>query len=222
MLGPESVFQPQHDLVTKAREIGPWDVTDIPELGERMDLGVLRIPKIPDSKVHFQVEERKKNIVCVSIIRDQSALKFEVFAAPRKEEMWDDVRPKVEEMIANMNGEAKEVTTDLGTELEVRLPVPGRDDVQRPLRIVGFDGPRWFLRATLEGKAAFDDAAAEPFIEVLRDTVVVRGDEPRVPGDLLPIVPPTVVGKGEMTKEAHDYGRIPDLLKRGPEITEIN
>lgn len=222
ILGPESVFQPQLDDQLKAREIGPWDITDVPDLDGRMDLGVLRVPAMADSKVSFQVEERKNTIVCVSIIRDQSAIKYEVFAAPRTEEMWDDVRPKVAEMVSSMNGEVEEVSTDLGTELQVRLPVPGRDDVQRPLRIAGFDGPRWFLRVTLEGKAAFDDAAAEPFIEVLRNTVVVRGDEPHVPGDLLPIVPPTVVGKGEMTKETRDFGRIPDLLKRGPEITEIH
>ena len=55
----------------------------------------------------------------------------------------------------------------------------------RPIRFVGVDGPRWFLRGLLAGAAAVDPAAAAPLEAVFRETVVVRGDHPVPPRELL-------------------------------------
>lgn len=54
----------------------------------------------------------------------------------------------------------------------------------------GVDGPRWFLRGVLSGRAAIDDDAAAPLLEVLRAAVVVRGTEPMAPRELLPLALP--------------------------------
>ncbi len=47
-----------------------------------------------------------------------------------------------------------------------------------PVRFIGVDGPRWFLRAMIVGPAATDATKAERFERALRDVVVVRGNEP--------------------------------------------
>jgi hypothetical protein len=46
-----------------------------------------------------------------------------------------------------------------------------------PVRFIGVDGPRWFLRAMIVGSAAVESAKAVPFERLLREVVVVRGTE---------------------------------------------
>jgi hypothetical protein len=55
----------------------------------------------------------------------------------------------------------------------------------RPIRFVGVDGPRWFLRGLFAGAAAGDPAAAAPLEAVFREVVVIRGEHPVPPRDLL-------------------------------------
>ena len=47
-----------------------------------------------------------------------------------------------------------------------------------PVRFLGIDGPRWFLRAMLMGPIAVNAPKAAPFEDALRAIVVVRGGEP--------------------------------------------
>ena len=54
-----------------------------------------------------------------------------------------------------------------------------------PAGFVGVDGPLWFLRAVLGGRAAFVEDSASALLEVVRSTVVVRGDEAMAPRELL-------------------------------------
>ena len=67
------------------------------------------------------------------------------------------------------------------------MPSAGPDGrtVFAPARFVGVDGPRWFLRAVFSGRAAIEDEAAEPLLEVVRGTVVVRGDAAMAPREML-------------------------------------
>src|SRR5260370_144176 len=62
----------------------------------------------------------------------------------------------------------------------------GRAAVQ-PARYIGVDGPRWLLRGTISGQAAGRPELAPPLDEVFADVVVVRGDHPAPPRDLLEI-----------------------------------
>ena len=103
--------------------------------------------------------------------------------------------------------------------MPVRTP-EGRTG-HRPARFIGADGPRWFLRGVITGKAAVEPAAAERLEQVFAQTVVVRGTEARPPRDLLPLRLPgaaPVIGT-----VAPDERPEPDFdpLTRGPEITEI-
>jgi hypothetical protein len=57
--------------------------------------------------------------------------------------------------------------------------------------VIGVDGPRWLLRATVLGRAAVEPDAALPMEETLRNAIVVRGDEPMAVRESLPLrMPP--------------------------------
>jgi Protein of unknown function (DUF3710). len=92
------------------------------------------------------------------------------------------------------------------------------------VRFVGVDGPRWFLRAVISGKAAvLDDdaakAAAKMLEDVIRDIVVVRGDQPMAPKEPIELrLPP----EARQAMEQQTAQEEPDLnpFERGPEITE--
>ena len=90
----------------------------------------------------------------------------------------------------------------------------------QPVRFIGIDGPRWFVRALFGGAAARDHDAAVPLEAVLRATVVVRGTDPMAPGDPLGLHVPGELPEG-LSRSA-DTERAPlGMPERGPEITEI-
>ena len=117
-----------------------------------------------------------------------------------------------------------------GTELLARVPAEP-DQPQsglRPVRFVGVDGPRWFLRGLFSGAAAENPAAAVPLEELLREVVVVRGDHPVPPRDLLELrLPPEAAAALEEQARAQQenqqdnrFSIPPNPFERGPEFTE--
>jgi hypothetical protein len=74
------------------------------------------------------------------------------------------------------------------------VKVDGEEEVGgglQPVRFVGVDGPRWFIRALFTGPAAAGGEPASTLEEIFRDVVVVRGDYPMPPRDLLELrLPP--------------------------------
>jgi hypothetical protein len=83
------------------------------------------------------------------------------------------------------------------------------------------DGPRWFLRGVLSGRAAIDEEAAGPLLEVFGALVVVRGVEPMAPRELLPLRLPTDPRAEPAAADVDDEKRRADPFERGPEITEV-
>jgi hypothetical protein len=107
-----------------------------------------------------------------------------VFAAPRKDGIWDEIRAEIKASISSQGGTVSEQAGEFGLELAGRLPVPGG---LTPVRFVGVDGPRWFLRAMLAGAPAIEAEQAQPFLDVFRGLVVVRGNDPLPVRDPVPL-----------------------------------
>jgi hypothetical protein len=98
-----------------------------------------------------------------------------------------------------------------------------------PVRFIGVDGPRWFLRAVFSGPAAVDQDAASTLLDVVRATVVVRGDEAMAPRELLPLKLPEQPAPADEDavqdgSSAQEGPSVDDFkpFERGPEITEIH
>lgn len=196
------------------RSQGPWDVDDAPADDlERIDLGALRVPTLVGTELRLEADEAGQ-ITSVLLVASDSALQVGVFAAPRNEGIWDEVRSEIRDGITAEGGKPTEVDGADGAELHAELMTP---DGRQTVRFVGYDGPRWFVRGVFSGAAGTDPAAAPELVEALRGVVVVRGGDPMPVRDPLPLrLPRDVV---ESQKAADEEQRL-ELPQRGPEITE--
>jgi hypothetical protein len=213
------------------RSGGPFDLSEVPDDGlTRLDLGGLHVAGAEGMEIRLEVDEATQNVVAVTAVHADSAVQLTAFAAPRNEGIWNDVRRDIRASLAS-NGTVDEVDGAFGTELLATLPMQGPNGqvVPQPVRFVGVDGPRWFLRGLFTGRAAREGGAAAPLEAVFRATVVVRGGDPMAPGDALPLRVPTSVPEG-ITRNGDDGDEAdaaPDRRtplpppERGPEITEI-
>ena len=204
---------------------GPWDVDEPHPDVPRVDLGSLRVPVLPGLDIQLVFAEQQG--AWVTIRHGMSELQLQAFAAPKRDSLWDDVRAEIVAEITAAGGVCSEQAGPFGPELVAGLPVePGQPQSGiRPVRFTGVDGPRWFLRGLFAGAAAQDPAAAAPLEDLMRGIVVVRGDHPVPPRDLLELrLPPEAAqALAEEQARAEQEGRFGGQLnpfERGPEFTE--
>jgi hypothetical protein len=152
--------------------MGPFDFSEAPE-GDRLDLGALQVPAIEGVDLRVQADADGV-IQQVVLVHGDSALQLGVFAAPRNEGIWDEVRDEIRESLSNEGVTAEEQPGDYGTELYARVRTP---DGLTDLRFVGVDGPRWMVRGFYQGPVAVDADAAPPLVACMRGLVVNRGAE---------------------------------------------
>jgi Protein of unknown function (DUF3710) len=201
---------------------GPWDGADSYPRRDRIDFGSLLVPVHEGIKVEVEVAEGMP--VWVTILRGDSALQLMAFAAPKTSGLWEEVRQEFAEEVAKSGGDTQEVQGPFGIELHARLYPAGEAQHRRqlePVRFLGVDGPRWFLRGMIRGPAARHADLARPLEELFADVVVVRGDHPAPPGDLLEIRLPDDARQALEEQLGQDPGdAYPNPFERGPEITE--
>ncbi|MEV4256926.1 DUF3710 domain-containing protein [Spirillospora sp. NPDC049652] len=230
---------------------GPWDSEDShPDL-QRLDFGALRIPVAPGLgfQVNFeatQVDEEGNPLdgrpVAVLVQYEESAMQLQVFAAPKRSGIWEDVRRETaQDITENAGGQVQEVEGPFGDELLAMVPAALTEDVlaempdevkeQIPqefieqgwapqiIRFVGVDGPRWFLQAVVQGAAIEDEEQWQVLEDVLSGVVVVRGDSPMPPRDLLELQIPKEFS--EAAEEQDENTETFNPFERGPEITEV-
>jgi gas vesicle protein len=197
---------------------GPFDVSEITSQDGYVDLGALLVAPSEGLQLRLEVEEATQRVVAVTMDLNGSSLQLQAFAAPKSEGLWDEIREQIGQSVGSQGGQVEEIQGQFGTELVAKLPAGAPDGSQgyRVARFVGIDGPRWFLRGVLGGAAAMDREAAAPLEALFRRIVVVRGDSPMPPRDLLQLRLPK---DARMTPPPG----APALQEpeRGPEITQI-
>ena len=209
---------------TPGRPDGPWDSSDAPDDGiPRVDLGALHVPA-PEG-VELRVDVQDNVVINATLVHGPNAIQIQAFAAPKTTGIWIDVRDEIAQSVKESGGSAELAEGPFGPELHARVAPPPPSEGgpphgtgPQPLRFIGVDGPRWFLRGLLSGPAATDPNQAKRLIDLFRGTVVHRGSEAMAPRDLLPLhlpkealqqVPPAEPGRPTL-----------EMLERGPEITE--
>jgi hypothetical protein len=206
---------------------GPWDAGDEVPDTERIDFGSLRVPAGEGTEIQLSMTEEQA--AWVTVVRGDSGLQLQAFAAPKSGGLWQDVREEIAAEITKAGGEWEEADGPFGVELRalVAAAEPGQTGRhaagRQPVRFLGVDGPRWFLRGVISGPAARRDQDARPLERVFSDVVVVRGDHPVPPRDLLEIQLPAeaaeaLAEQAEQEPEGERWAIGP--LERGPEITE--
>lgn len=177
----------------RSRARGPWDSSevDVPE-ENRLHLGGLVIAGHDGLEVRLQVDEASGQVASVLLVAEDGAVELRAFAAPRNEDLWDDVRRQLAAETARRGGTATEVDGPYGPALAVRMTgqTPDGQTVTQPSLVLGISGPRWLLRATMLGRPAGRYDPEGLLESALRDVVVVRGTTPMPPGEAIGLTMP--------------------------------
>lgn len=171
-------------------ENGPHDETEANLVRPYVDLGGVKVLPREGLHLRLEVEEGSQRVVAVGLDYDESTLQVQPFAAPRSTGLWHEIRAQIADQIERQGGVVDEVDGPFGPELRAQVPVAtggGVTEGSRPARFIGVDGPRWFLRGVIAGKAAEQPDDATEIEELFRSVVVVRGTTPMPPRDLIPL-----------------------------------
>ena len=168
---------------------GPHDSTAVPNDGTRLDLGSLRIPSAPELEVRVEFDQESRTPQSLSLILPHSIISVQAFASAKYEDTWPDVRNDVVEELTKHGIETNITLGTFGTEIHTVMPSQEIDGetIITPVRFIGVDGDRWFLRVVVSGAGALDEDAAREVDDVIADIVVHRGAEPMSPGEPLPL-----------------------------------
>jgi hypothetical protein len=207
---------------------GPWDVSEPHPEMPRVDLGSLQVPVLDGTEIQLVFAEQHG--AWVTVRHELSEMQLQAFAAPKRSGLWEEVRGEIAAELSGAGGASEEREGPFGAELLAQVPAePGQPAAGlRAVRFAGVDGPRWFLRALFAGAAADDQAAAAPLESVLRHVVVVRGDHPVPPRDLLELRLPAEAAAAleeqaraqQAEQDQNRFSATPNPFQRGPEMTE--
>ncbi|AMM22427.1 hypothetical protein AX769_13335 [Frondihabitans sp. PAMC 28766] len=174
-------------------EEGPLDEAEANPVRPYVDLGGVKIVPREGLHLRLEVEEGSKRVVAVGLDFAKSTLQVQPFAAPRSTGLWHEIREQIADQIRKQGGTTTEVDGPFGPEITAEIPVAVGSEgavagqTTRLARFVGVDGPRWFLRGVIAGDATIDPETAEKIEELFRSVVVVRGNDPMPPRDLIPL-----------------------------------
>ncbi|MFD4294832.1 DUF3710 domain-containing protein [Rhodococcus sp. NPDC058505] len=168
-------------------ERGPYDVLDLdgdPAEG-RLDLGSVLVP-VPEGG-QIQVEMAPDGTPqAVHLVTQHGRITVAAYAAPKSPGQWREVTADLTESLRTDNAQVTVQGGPWGREIHAITP-------NADLRFIGIDGYRWMIRCVAAGptgSAGSDSPLAGVAREVLRETVVRRGDEPHPVRTPLPVVLP--------------------------------
>ena len=189
---------------------GPIDVSELDPDATYIDLGSLLVQPPDGLDLRLQVDEQSGTVLTVLLVSEEGVLELRAFASARGGDLWSEARREIAADTARRGGTATEQDGGFGAELFCEVPVtgPNGEAMMQPSRVIGCTGPRWFLRATLAGRPAFDAEYAAPFEQALRTLAVRRGTEAMPPGEALPLRMPPQASRLE--PEAGDAGPAAD------------
>jgi Protein of unknown function (DUF3710) len=221
----EPVLADQEAALAGQELAGPWDAEEEFPPRERIDFGSLQVPVSEGFEIQLNLAEDQGPLI--TVLRAGSSLQLQAFAASKSGGLWNDVRREIATAVAEAGGASDEAEGRFGVELRARVRATdagqaAQPGALQPIRFLGVDGPRWFLRGVITGPAAHHRSAADPLEDVFGGIVVVRGEHPAPPRDLLEIQLPEQARQAieaEMA-EAEEDRSLPDPFERGPEITE--
>lgn len=213
---------------------GPWDSTeDAPET-KRMDLGSMLLPTEQGAEIQVNVAQDgkgKQKIIGVTLVRGKTALQVQPFAAPKSSGLWDEMREELREQVTQQGGKVEDHEGTFGPELRAVIPIKGKTtedgrQLGQRVRFIGVDGPRWVLRGVIRGEGASKPEVMSEIEQVFSDIVVVRGDQPAPPSELLPITVPKEIQEkmaaaakqrtAQQAAQRGNAGRSPNGSAEGP------
>lgn len=170
-------------------ESGPFDSEEVTVPEGYYDFGALLIPSnLTDVSIRLEVEEGTTRGIALTLELQESSLQLSLFSAPKSQSIWPEVMEQLSEGFQVQSATVERQAHAFGQSMRVKQTVDG---VARDLRFIGVDGPRWFLRGVISGRAV-DDLAEAAFLEsIVRAAIIRRGDEAMPPRELIALsLPP--------------------------------
>jgi hypothetical protein len=169
-------------------ELGPYDEEDAPDDDvSRLDLGSVRLP-VPDG-AQLQVEmDPSGPVTAVHVVTPYGQITVNAYAAPRTGGLWEEVCGELADQLRADGAAVHSEVGDWGQELVAALG-------EVALRFIGVDGPRWMLRGVVAGPPDRSRPGSAALRDLLRDTVVVRGEAPMPVRTPLPIELPDAIAE---------------------------
>ena len=91
---------------TGRRANGPFDASEISSRDGYVDLGALLITPSEGLQLRLEVEEATQRVVAVTMDLNGSSLQLQAFAAPKTEELWDEIRGQIGQSVGAQGGHA--------------------------------------------------------------------------------------------------------------------
>lgn len=159
---------------------GPYDADEAPEDAvNRLDLGSMLLP-IPDG-AQLQVEVDSSGPVrAVHLMTGVGQVTVTVFAAPRSGGLWREVSRELVSRLRADGARVSRVPGEWGEEIDALTP-------QGPMRFLAVERPRWLLRGVAVGPPEQAEERIALLRDVVRETVVLRGEEPMPVRSPLPL-----------------------------------
>lgn len=192
--GTEDTIDTSKSAPADRATAGPYDVSEVPAMRPYVDLGGIKVAPREGLQLRLEVDERANRVAAVSLDYEESLLQVQAFSAPKSSGLWGEVRSELVKQMTAQGAEASEEIGVLGPEVLINTPLPAdQGGGTRLVRFIAVDGPRWMLRGVIMGKAADDAVARERVMDLFRELVVVRGDQPMPPSELIPLRVPAGV-----------------------------
>jgi uncharacterized protein YggU (UPF0235/DUF167 family) len=151
---------------------GPFDVGDFEDDGvPRIDLGSVKVPVPDGSQVQVEMDPEAGGVRAVHVVTEQGQITVSAYAAPRSGGLWREVSTELAEQLRADGAKVNIGRGKWGLEISAIV-----GDVA--LRFVGVDRPRWMLRGVIAGPQSEAAPAVEVLREIVRRTIVDRGDAP--------------------------------------------
>ncbi|OQO93994.1 hypothetical protein B1813_05660 [Saccharomonospora piscinae] len=153
-------------------EAGPYDVDEAPDDGvARMDLGSIRVPVPNGAQVQVEMDQANGTVRAVHIVTSHGQVTVSAYAAPRSGGLWREVSGELADQLRADGARVSLGRGEWGMELSAIVG-------EVALRFVGVDGPRWMLRGVIAGPQSEAARAPEVLRDIVRGTVVDRGEAP--------------------------------------------
>ncbi|MFD4640301.1 DUF3710 domain-containing protein [Lentzea sp. NPDC058436] len=179
---------PEHDEDFDDVE-GPWDSAVAPQDDvDRLDLGSVLLPMPDEAQLQVEMDQQTNAVRAVHILTPVGQLTVSAFAAPKSGDLWKEVGA---ELIDGLKEDGARINRENG---EWGEEITARNQGVKIL-FVGIDRPRWMLRGVAAGPEEHFEQNAEALREMLRGTVVVRGEQPMPPRTPLPVELPEAIAR---------------------------
>lgn len=152
-------------------ELGPYDEHEAPEDEvPRLDLGSVRVPVPEGAQLQLEFDEEGP-LRAVHLVTDIGQFTIGAFAAPRSGGLWAEIRGELAAQLRQDSSRIERAVGEWGPEL-----ISETNGMM--LRFLGVDGQRWMLRGVVAAPPQHADDATMLLRDIVRATVVVRGNEP--------------------------------------------